>query len=218
MFPTPLNPSEVYQLQPHFFAAEQLLDLSMGESKTNRLIIRMQNTGRRREASDILRFDITNLYEVARCVRGRMNADGTPDFDKRDCFPGPTGTRIRVGPTAWIHAFLTPNFKCSTKIQIYNHVGQVDSNPRTPNDGNWESFIVFATLGTANDDPFRPDFKIDLDDALDATFQLTIEDDAVVSNRFDPLMPPIPTSHIHGTLAGQFHFAMQRGQGAQTFP
>jgi hypothetical protein len=218
-FPTPLNPGEPYDLHPEFFAAEQLLDLSMGESKANRLIIRLQNTGRRREVSDILRFDITNLYEAARCVRGRMKADGTPDYDQRECAPGPTGMRLRVGPNAIVRAFLTPNFKCSTKLQIYNHVGTADSDPDPTNSGNWKSFIVFSALGTANDDPFAPDFKIDLDEPLEASgFQLTIEDDAVVENRFDPLMPPLPTSHIHGMLTGEFHFAMQRGQGAQTFP
>jgi hypothetical protein len=31
-------------------------------------------------------------------------------------------------------------------------------------------------------------------------------------------MPPIPHSHIHGMLTGDFDFVMQRGQGAQTFP
>jgi hypothetical protein len=218
-FPTLQNPTEEYDLQPHFFAAEQLLDLSMGKAKTNRLIIRVQNTGRRREASDILRFDITNLYEVARCVRGKATDAGAPDYDTRECAPGPTGMRIRVGPNALIRAYLTPNFKCSTKLQIYDHVGAADSTPRPTNDGNWESFIVFATLGTAAEDPLPLDFKMDLDDALDASkFHLTIQDDAVVSNRFDPLMPPLPLSHIKGTLDGEFHFAIQRGQGAQTFP
>jgi len=218
-FPPLANPNEEYDLHPQFFAAEQLLDLSFSEAKANRLIIRMQNNGRRREVSDILRFDITNLWEVARCVRGRMRPDGMPDFDPRECAPGPTGMRIRVGPNAFIHAFLTPNFKCSTKLQIYDRVGAADSTPRAANDGNWESFIVFSALGTAMDDPLPPDFKIDLDEPLDAShFQLTIEDDAVVENRFDPMRPPVPMSHIKGSLQGEFHFTMQRGQGAQTFP
>src|SRR5207248_8009541 len=103
------------------------LDLSFSQSKAHRLIIRVQNNGRRREVSDILRFDITNLYEIARCVRGDKKPDGSNDFDERDCFPGPMGTRIRVGPTALVRAFLTPNFKCSTKLQIYDHVGTATS-------------------------------------------------------------------------------------------
>jgi hypothetical protein len=220
VFPGPLTPGGVYDLHPEFFAAEQLLDLSMGKSKQNRLIIRLQNTGRRREASDILRFDITNLYEVAKCVRGDKLPDGKDDFDQRDCARGPTGNRVRVGPNALVRAFITPNFTCSTKLQIYDHVGTADSAVRIPNDGNWDSFIIFSALGTAKTDQvLNSDFKIDLDDPLEASdFQLTIKDDAVVTAELDPLMPPIPVSHIGGHLEGEFHFAMQRGQGAQTFP
>jgi hypothetical protein len=217
-FPDPMMPED-YDLHAQFFAAEQLLDVSMGETKTHRLIIRVQNTGRRREADDILRFDIANLYEVARCVRGDKKPDGSDDFDPRDCARVGDGIRIRVGPNALIRAFLTPNFKCSTKLQLFDHVGTANSALRTPNDGNWDSFIVFSALGSARDAPISLDFKLDLDDPIEASdFELTIEDDAVVTAMSDPLMPPIPVSHISGKLHGEFHFAMQRGQGAQTFP
>jgi hypothetical protein len=219
-FPTAAKPAQEFDLHAQFFGAEQLLDLSMGQSKQHRLIIRLQNTGRRREVSDILRFDITNLFEVARCVRGDKKPDGSDDFDTRDCARGPDGVRVRVGPNALVRASITPNFTCSTKLQIYDHVGTADSMTRSPNDGNWQSFIVFSALGTARTDPtLTSDFKIDLDDPLEASaFALTIEDDAVVTARLDPLMPPVPISHINGQLHGEFHFAMQRGQGAQTFP
>jgi len=216
-FPDPAMPED-YDLHASFFAAEQLLDLSGGQSKSNRLIIRLQNNGRRREANDILRFDIPNLYEVARCIRGGQADGGAAQFQERDCFPGPNGTRIRVGPNALIRAFLTPNFKCSTKIQMYDHVGAADSTVRMPADGNWESWIVFSELGSVKDPSLPSDFKIDIDDRLEAEFDLTIEDDAVVTAKNDPLMPPLPDSHIHGRLTGEFHFDMQRGQGAQTFP
>ena len=217
-FPTAAMPNEEYNLHADFFAAEQLLDLSMGQSKQHRLIIRIQNKGRRREVSDILRFDITNLYEVARCVHGGASADGGADFDQRDCAPGPTGTRIRVGPTALVRAFLTPNFTCSTKLQIYDRVGTAISSITPPAGGEWESYIVFSKLADATDNAPKSDFKIDIDDPIEAKFVLTIEDDAVVTAQSDPLMPPVPGSHIHGNLSGDFRFAMQRGQGAQTFP
>lgn len=217
-FPPANMPGAVYDLNPKFFTAEQLLDLTQGSLKQNRLIIRVQNTGRRREVSDILRFDITNLYEVARCVHGGTAPDGGADFDGRDCAPGPTGTRIRVGPTALIRAFLTPNFTCSTRLQIYDHVGTAISTLNPPG-GTWESYIVFSQLGSARDQAPNPDFKIDIDDLIESSgFELTIEDDAVVTAESDPLMPPVPRSHINGKLSGEFHFAMQRGQGAQTFP
>jgi hypothetical protein len=219
-FPPPSTPGAEFDLHPQFFGAEQLLDLTNGQTKQNRLIIRLQNTGRRREVSDILRFDITNLFEVARCVRGGTTPDGgADDFDHRDCARSPTGVRIRVGPNALVRAFLTPNFSCSTKVQIYDHVGAANSMPHIPNDGNWDSYIVFATLGRAALPSFSPDFKIELDDPLDASdFQLTILDDAVVTALTDPRMPPVPDPRISGKLHGNFHFTMQRGQGAQTFP
>jgi hypothetical protein len=216
-FPDPEKPEE-YDLHASFFAAEQLLDLSGGQSKSHRLIIRMQNSGRRREANDILRFDIPNLYDVARCIRAGQGDGGASDYDQRDCFPGPGGTRIRVGPNALIRSSLTPNFKCSTKTQPYDHVGTADSNVRMPNDGQWESWIVFSELGNVRDQSLPPDFKIEINDRLEAEFNLTIEDDAVVTARLDPLEPPVPISRINGHLTGSFHFDMQRGQGAQTFP
>jgi hypothetical protein len=220
-FPNPDDPQE-FDMQPGFFAAEQLLDLSPGEDKAHRLIIRLQTTGRRRELNDILRFDIPNLQAVARCFRaGAMAADGGAPaaFDQANCFPSAGGTRIRVGENALIRAAITPNLSCSTKYVLYNHVGTAVSGVRTPNDGNWESYIVFTTLGRALNSDFGPDFKIEIDDQLKSSeFSLTIEDDAVVAAQTDPLMPTFPISHIHGKLTGNFDFDMQRGQGAQTFP
>jgi hypothetical protein len=220
VFPDPANPQE-YDMKPEFFAAEQLLDLTGGQERSHRLIIRVQTTGRRREATDALRFDITNLQAVARCFRAGAMVAGGPaaEFDQTNCMPTTGGTRIRVGPNALIQAAITPNFTCSTRLGLYPHVGTAVSDLRTPNDGNWQSYIVFTALGRALSADFGPDFKIEIDDRLQASeFSLTIEDDAVVTAQRDPLMPPIPGSHINGHLTGSFDFDMQRGQGAQTFP
>jgi hypothetical protein len=218
VFPRPDDPRP-YDLHAAFFAAEQLLDLSGSQSKSHRLIIRMQNTGRRREANDILRFDVPNLYEVARCIRGMQADGGAGDFDARECAVGPKGVmRLRVGTNALVRASITPNFTCSTKMQPYDHVGTAISTVRMPGDGNWESWIEFSELGSVRGSRLNPDFRIDIDDRLEAEFALTIEDDAVVTAKNDPLLPPVPPSRINGSLAGSFHFDMQRGQGAQTFP
>jgi hypothetical protein len=219
MFPDPKNP-QPYDLEPKFFSAEQLLDLSFGRVKSNRLIIRLQNTGRQRETNDVLRFDIPDALAAARCVRGEMNPDGTPAYDTENCFVSGGQSRLRVGTNALVRSYLTPNFKCSTKIQLYDRVGTAISDLRVPNDGQWASYIVFDSFGNARGDhPPGPEFKIEIDERLNATdFHLTIEDDAVVSARLDPLKPPIPHSHINGSLDGKFDFDMQRGQGAQTFP
>jgi hypothetical protein len=216
LFPDPLAPKE-YDLEPKFFGAEQLLDASNSGTKANRLIIRLQNTGRQRETSDVLRFDIPDLRAVARCVHGELKADGT-SFDPDNCFVNGTQSRLRVGTNALVRSYLTPNFKCSTKVQVFNRIGTaISDQPAT--DGNWTSYIVFDSLGDAKNTPPGPDFKIDIDERISASdFFLTIEDDAVISARLDPRKPPVPHSHIHGTLHGKFDFDMQRGQGAQTFP
>jgi hypothetical protein len=217
-FPDPMNPKD-YDLEPKFFGAEQLLDLSFGQTKSNRLVIRLQTNGRQRETNDVLRFDIPDELAVARCVRGLMNPDGTPAFDTNNCFVSGGVSRLRVGINALVRAYITPNFKCSTKAQLYDRVGTAVSDLRTPNDGQWSSFIIFDSFGNAKTNDPGPDFKIDIDDQLKASdFRLTIVDDTVVTAEIDPMKPPLPHSHIDGSLHGNFDFDMQRGQGAQTFP
>jgi hypothetical protein len=210
-FPPPEAPQD-YNLAPKFFAAEQLLDLSGGQTKSNRLIIRLQANGRQREANDVLQFDIADVYEVARCLRGNSDAGG-PALDPNNC----AGGRIRIGIGALIHAYLIPNLKCSTKMQMYDHVGTAISTMQA-NGGAWESFIEIQAFGKATGGDLKPAFKIDIDDRLQGRFTLQFEDDAVVSAQLDPLMPRVPPSHIHGSMMGDFEFQMQRGQGAQTFP
>jgi hypothetical protein len=212
VFPPPDAPQD-YNLAPRFFAAEQLLDLSGGRGKSNRLIIRLQANGRQREANDVLEFDIPNVYEVGRCLLGDIDSGAATKLDPGNC----AGGRIRVGTGALIHAYLVPNLKCSTKMQMYDHVGTAISTMQ-PNGGAWESFIDFEFFGGLRNKPLQPDFKIDIDDRLKASFTLQLEDDAVISAQLDPLMPVVPTSHIHGNMKGDFDFLMQRGQGAQTFP
>jgi hypothetical protein len=87
-----------YSLHPTFFAGEPIEDvcppmMTCGGPHTNRLLIRMQRNGNAIEVNDTLYFDIENSYEVARCLRGRINDDGTPDWDTR-LVTGPDGAVI----------------------------------------------------------------------------------------------------------------------------
>jgi hypothetical protein len=93
-----LAKSQPYSLKPTFFAGEPIEDvcppmMTCGGPHTNRLLIRMQRNGNSIEVNDTLYFDVQNSYEVARCLRGRINDDGTPDWDTR-LITGPDGAVI----------------------------------------------------------------------------------------------------------------------------
>jgi hypothetical protein len=209
-----------YHLSPGFFAGEPIQDIAIG-AKTNRLIIRLQTTGRRREANDIVRFDIPDQRGVARCVRGRVNpATGLPDYDRSECFQSPTGPRLRVGPDAIVHSYFTPNFTCNAPI-----VGTAISVVREPNDGLWDSWIELQHFGTAEQsdrppemrDPIGDEFKVEFDQRITATaLHLKMIDDQ--NSRITVTTGPRPPPRLTADFQGQFDFEMQRGQGAQTFP
>jgi hypothetical protein len=71
-----------FDLEPRFFAGVPIEDIAVGPLE-NRLVINMQHTGNRVEINDTLSFDITNTFEVARCLRGALTPDGQPDWDTR---------------------------------------------------------------------------------------------------------------------------------------
>jgi hypothetical protein len=213
----------VYHLNPGFFAAEPIQDIATGV-KANRLIIRLQTTGRRREANDIVRFDIPDSREVARCVRGRIDpATAQPDYDPKECFWGPNGPRVRIGPEALVRSYFTPNFTCNAPV-----VGTaVSTTPTAANGGMWESWIEFEHFGTAEQanvaaeqrSMVSDEFKVEFDQRLTArALHLRLQDDAYVRAVLDMNPPPLRPPLISGELEGQFDFDMQRGQGAQTFP
>jgi hypothetical protein len=77
-----------FDLHPTFFAADPIDDPSQA-TNIDRLLIRMQRTGQAIEINDALYFDVENSYEIARCVRGRTNPDGSGDFDMTDMGLGP---------------------------------------------------------------------------------------------------------------------------------
>jgi hypothetical protein len=75
----PNNPVQ-FQLDPTFFAGDPIEGTSV--PPINRLVIRMQRNGSAIQYNDTLTFDIQNAYEVARCVRGRIDpVTGQPDWD-----------------------------------------------------------------------------------------------------------------------------------------
>ena len=75
---TPGDPY-AFDLDPTFFAAEPIEDISDGPPM-NRLTIRMQRNGNATEINDTLYFDIRDSAQIARCVRG-ATINGVPTWD-----------------------------------------------------------------------------------------------------------------------------------------
>ncbi len=246
---TPDTPAP-YDLRPSFFAGEPIDDLreisSGSEIMSNRLIIRLQSSGKQIEQNDILTFDVVSSYEVARCVRGRVDpTTGANDWDESQCYrasdngPG----RMRMQFDSSIHTSLTLKATCPTSIAkavTSNLVADAISAPVPPSyatytppvvtDGTWSSWVDFQEFGAASQTdkvpaeraPIGGKFRVEFGERIYATtFFVTLIDDGVVKAAEDIL--PRPASQIGGTLGGdpttgRFDFDLQRGQGAQFFP
>jgi hypothetical protein len=230
-----------YDLGPSFFAGEPINDLRNLTPGTaimsNRLIIRMQSSGKQIEQNDVLTFDIASSYEVARCVRGHISATGQNDWDESNCYrateAGPG--RMRVQYDSNIHAALILKATCTANLVASAISAPVPDSYATVSrppvsDGSWSSWVEFQEFGSASQadipaserDPIKPKFRIELGDRIFATaFLLTLVDDKVVTAAISNL--PKPPPEIGGTLGGdpttgRFDFDLQRGQGAQFFP
>lgn len=232
-----------YDLKPSFFAGEPIDDLRQfspgSEIMRNRLIIRLQSSGKQIELNDVLTFDVVNSYEVARCVRGRVDPKtGLNDWDETQCYrasdngPG----RVRLQFDSSVRATLNLKATCTTNL-VADAVSEspvpasyVTSSRPVVTDGNWASWVEFQEFGGASENGKEPSsrepvpgkFRIGLGDRVYATqFKLTLIDDGVVNAAINS--QPRPASAIGGTMGGdpstgRFDFDLQRGQGAQFFP
>lgn len=229
-----------YQLKPKFFAGEPIEDIRRDVAPLNRVILRAQRDGARAESNDSLYIDITNSFEVARCVRGRVVA-GQPDYDVRACSWASGVPRIRVGRKDYVRATLTPFKTCDKGERPGNHANVlgvavsrvldvsvpggapiVDAQPAE----QWLSWVELTAFGDAEQpdkvdpstrDPIGRDFKVEFGSRVHVSaFHLQIDDERVwfAVERFDPL--PMPS--IGGTLDGFIDFDLERGRAAQTFP
>jgi hypothetical protein len=233
-----------YDLKPTYFAGEPIDDLreySPGSAiMSNRLIIRLQRSGKQIELNDVLTFDVSNSYEVARCVRGRVLADGTPDWDQANCYRasdnGPGRMRVQfdgyVNASLTLHATCTANLVASAVSRPVPVSYATDPNPPVAN-GDWTSWVEFEEFGNASQydvapvdrgggQDMDPKFHVFYGERVYATgFFLTLVDETVVTAAIDARPSPHPS--IGGTLGGdpttgRFDFDVQRGQGAQFFP
>jgi len=233
-----------YDLKPTFFAGETIDDLrqlNAGSAiMSNRLTVRLQRSGKQIEQNDVLTFDITSSYEVARCVRGRVDPKTFQnDWDEANCYRDPANEsgpgRMRVQFDSPVHSGLTLMATCTANLVASAVSAPVPLNyVSTPNPvvtaGNWDSWVEFEEFGSAAQRKLAPKdrdhvggtFRIELGDRIYATsFKLTLVDDHLVNAAIKNL--PRPPALIGGTLGGdettgRFDFDLQRGQGAQFFP
>jgi hypothetical protein len=229
-----------FDLKPSFFAGELIDDLrehSTGGSEvmSNRVIIRLQRSGKEIEQNDVLTFDVSSSYEVARCVRGRVDSAGKNDWDESNCYrasdngPG----RMRVQWDGFVHGALALKSTCNANL-----IGAAISAPITTDntppppvlDGSWSSWVEFQEFGGASDwnnvpterKEVDPKFHVKFGERVYAsTFFLTLTDNKVVDASIHDL--PLPRPQIGATLGGDpttgmFDFDLERGQGAQFFP
>lgn len=93
-----------YDLKPTFFAGQPIEDIcpppgNCPGERTNRLIIRMQRTGKRVEVDDTIYIDVVNSVEVARCIRGFVDK-GVPTWDVRNVL-NPDGSPTDIPFCDW---------------------------------------------------------------------------------------------------------------------
>ena len=88
-----------YDMQPSFFAGVPVEDLAQGPDQMNEITLRMQNSGLSIMYTDTLYFTVVNSYQVARCVRGRIDEKGQPDWNVTEPLPGSFGTAGNMNPT-----------------------------------------------------------------------------------------------------------------------
>jgi hypothetical protein len=206
-----------YDLRPTFYAGEPVEDIKQNGTR-NRIVIRLQDSGKSREANDVLQFDIVNSYPVALCVRGNSPTEDLSAFCHRP--PGQAWPRIRVGPNLPIRVSLALRETCPRATLIgsgRDGTGAVPHAIVALPPSEWRSWIELSEFGSASrQDPPR-NFRVDFDERLTArSFHIDLLDDRVIEaeRRRDPL----PEPELTGSLEGRFDFKLERGQGAQTFP
>lgn len=217
------SPRSDYHLGPDYFGGEPFEDVRK-PPRANRLVVRMQKSGKRIENNDLLIFDFVDSAEVAKCVRGRVTG-GKPEYNTAFCAQGPTGPRLRIGMDYPVHAFLVPRVTCPPPSEKDKEAGIVGTAIPAALDGasgDWASWIELGAFGAAAhpdeaNAPIDPGFKVQFGERVMATaFHLTLVDDRVINAIKE--RDPVPRPEVAGELSGFFDFVLRRAQGAQTFP
>lgn len=204
----------------HHFLAEPFDSIS-ARYPANQINIRMQNISGGWEFADTLSFWVEDTYEVARCMRGRVNADGTPDWNPDFCDRSPTSLgpsgegRALIGTEReMVTAHFLPQYTCPDALLSSDALGDCQGGtcPATticPGRGSW---IAFARLGAPPTDPdaaLPTDFKVGNAEPIEAShFHVELCDEATVQDALNHIVP-VTVPSIRGTLDGYFSFKLQ---------
>lgn len=215
-FPNENNLNEEW----HHFLAEPFDSLS-ARYPANQINIRMQNLSGGWEFADTLSFWVEDTYEVARCMRGRVDAQGNPDWNPDFCDRSPTSLgssgegRALIGTEReMVSAHFLPQYTCPDALLSSDALGDCQGGTCPamticPGRGSW---IAFARLGAPPADvnvPLPNDFKVGNAEPIEASnFHIEICDDATVQDALDKVVP-VTVPAIRGTLDGSFSFKLQ---------
>jgi hypothetical protein len=227
---------QLFNLGTTFFVGEPIDAPS--KLSSNLLLIRAQNGGARLEFADAMVFYLVDLYEVGRCMSGRMDpATGQPDWNPALCDRPADGSgtgRMLIGTESEVvRAHLLLNHSCDlervcptcpTVPPVGDALGQCTDGTcpavtLCPGRGSW---ITFGQLGglveNARVPVNRSDFKVNYGERVfGSEFQVELCDartvDAVQERTF-----PVPAPRMVGSLNGFLDFTLERGQAGQPFP
>jgi len=205
----------------HFIA--EPFDSTSIRYPANQLNIRMQSISGGWEFADAIFFWVYDSWEVARCARGRMNEDGTPDWNTKECdrspaVLGPAGEgRMRIGTEGeLVTSHLVLQTLCPGASLSATGLGDCAGGTCPdltvcPGRGSWISFSRFGTFPVDRTTEIKrtDDFKVKKGDPVEASaFHVELCDSDTVDAIQDRTLP-VPVPRIIGTLEGHFSFAMQ---------
>lgn len=215
--PTPLANEDSFGGHWNYFLGEPF-DSTTPKFPANQINIRMQSISGGWEFADALFFWVLDSYEVARCTRGRMNADGTPDWNTEVCLrdPGATAGRMRIGTEDELvtaHLVLYDSCPIAELAAVALGTCAGGSCPPTsvcPGRGSWISFSRFGAATSADSSgQLSTDFKVNKDEPIEASaFHVELCDQATVDGVMSNEVP-LPKVSIMGTLDGSFSFHLQ---------
>ncbi len=214
-----LEAPAVYNLKPDFFAGEPIEDIKKNGS-INRIVIRLQDSGKSIENDDLLQFDVVNSYLVATCLAGKaLPGELFQAFCQKPA--GQTRPRMRIGPNMPIRVSLAVRDTCPFATRVGTardaDASRVDEIVQVPV-AEWRSWIDFREFGSATSGNVPPTFRVEFNERITADrFHVELIDDRVIDAQRRQEPPPEPPD-LTGMLDGNFDFELERGQGAQTFP
>jgi hypothetical protein len=216
----PLGNGSNYNAEWHYFLAEPF-DSTTPRFPANQINIRMQNISGGWEFADTLFFWVEDSYAVARCMRGRMNADGTPDWDPNTCDRspsslGPSGEgRSLVGTEReLVTSHLVLQYTCPDADLTSDALGDCAGGTCPdvsicPGRGSWIAMSHFGAPPANLAEALPTDFKVGNGEPIEASaFHVELCDASTVEDQQAGIVPVTPPD-IVGTLDGSFSFKLQ---------